>query len=515
MDAGFALAEKLAEIATDADPEGERDLSVVFVSSSLPILQKADTKTSYIRSDAVLAASKVLKETYGANIFAFGDYHPSGREFEGGNLPDTEESFNTVMTQICNRSAFYFPLGESDNLGETLEKLVTEVSIVSAGNAVVEATIAPETIVDGDGTTTLAAFMGNAKDAYMRTDAKVQVFDFTGFDESGQPVFSTKPRMTYQVPLTHMVDANDDFSFTTGLIPVPDPDNYDGAHPYGSLVRITLTNPVEITYAWGKGSQNPPKVMLPDPEYVLKGEEIDAPYTDDDYERYEFVGWYTDEACTHELAGEAVALANMTLYGKWERQVLVEFYWDKWTDGYDYPNSYEYLRPGETPVLFEPDEMNGCTFEGWYLDKDCTQRYTAAPIGEDDLALYAKWVDPNAPEETQPTPEPEPEPGEGDEKPGDTDETPDESGKDETPDESGKDETPTETPDESGTDETPAETPATPEVSGSAPANPAETVVPVNASASVPDTGIESLPYAAAAVAGIAFLGLARLLKRY
>jgi uncharacterized repeat protein (TIGR02543 family) len=83
----------------------------------------------------------------------------------------------------------------------------------------------------------------------------------------------------------------------------------------------------------------------------------------------------------------------MTVYGKWDKYVLVEYYWDIWDNDYNFPDDEGKFVYGETPGDYAPDGPEGYTFDGWYLDKAYTQPYEPGPLTE-DIALYAKWLEP-------------------------------------------------------------------------------------------------------------------------
>jgi uncharacterized repeat protein (TIGR02543 family) len=113
-------------------------------------------------------------------------------------------------------------------------------------------------------------------------------------------------------------------------------------------------------------------------------------YFDD---HYEFAGWYLDQSCTHAYTGTEKIISDLTLYGKWERYLLVEYYWNYWETGYTTPDDDDRVVYGSTPTSFTP-EMTGYTFGGWYQTYSggtFSDPYTASPMTA-DLNLYAKWI---------------------------------------------------------------------------------------------------------------------------
>lgn len=114
--------------------------------------------------------------------------------------------------------------------------------------------------------------------------------------------------------------------------------------------------------------------------------------TDPTKENASFDGWYTDEALTVPYDYAAVT-ESLDLYAKWvdaSEQVTVTLHKNNGEE-----NEIISVPKGTVPELPTPTKENA-SFDGWYLDEECTIPYDNAAVTE-SLDLYAKWVD--APEQ--------------------------------------------------------------------------------------------------------------------
>lgn len=121
-------------------------------------------------------------------------------------------------------------------------------------------------------------------------------------------------------------------------------------------------------------------------------------------EGWTFGGWYTDEACTVAAVKGATITADTTLYAKWTEVVVATYTITYNIQGHGTAQgsvSNVTALPSELPVLSE----EGYTFDGWYLDANCTQKATAGATITADTTLYAKWTK-NAPKPVTPEPTP-------------------------------------------------------------------------------------------------------------
>jgi uncharacterized repeat protein (TIGR02543 family) len=421
LDAGLSIAEQLAAIAAEHDVNSDRNLIVCIMSSSLPIQNTFSTDTSVIRTDAVLTAAAQLK-AMGATIFGFGDYHASDKVISG-DVADTEANYIATMQQVCTNASDFYALSGYSSVTDAMNGLVTNITITSAGSANREYTIEAneftvlETTYAADMETAehtitvswadLCAYYGDALGNIVdNTMTYVEFFNFTGYDANGEPTFADTANVSFDVPLSEMA-TDDGIAYATTMIPIPSLTT--ATTNYGYKVVITIAAPIVIDYEWASSEAGyaPANAVLPGTETIVLGTTHAAQSvkssdgrTD---EHYVFNGWYTDTACTSAYTDETTPLTSFTLYGKWTKYTLLEYYWDIWSNvsvdhngatQYDYndnPDDYAHLNYGETPTTYTPEGVTGYTFGGWYLDKGCTQPYEAKPLTE-DTKIYAKWV---------------------------------------------------------------------------------------------------------------------------
>ncbi len=421
MDAGLTIAEQLADIANANDTNEERNLIVCIMASSLPIQNTPQTGKSVIREQAVLTASEKLK-AQGATIFAFGDYHSSGRS----DIDDTEENFVNIMEKVCTSADYFHPLGDYTNVTEALNQLITQITITSAGEANESYTITADTftvsgidnlpeelVTEQDGVKTITwgdiiSYYGDqAEKLIQSTMTKVSFYNFTGYDESGTPTFERSPRVSFEVPLSDMTGSNGQLTYDTTMIPIPanvtasspadsDQERGDALQYYGYKVVITVASPITVTYEWAESgaAYAPPKINIPASETMASGTTHAAPTVHGNNEHYVFEGWYLDAACTAQYTSDTIPLTSFTLYGKWSRYVLIEYYWDIWDGAYVYPDSSARVIAYGVPDVYIPEGAPGYMFAGWYLDPEYTEAFTPKSL-DVDIELYAKWI-PNA-----------------------------------------------------------------------------------------------------------------------
>jgi uncharacterized repeat protein (TIGR02543 family)/LPXTG-motif cell wall-anchored protein len=406
MDAGLTITEQLAAIANENDPDGDRNLIVCIFASSLPIQNTAYTNASTIRQAAVLEASNTLKEE-GATIFSFGDYHPSGKTISG-SVQDTEETFNSTMSQVCSKPEYFYSFSNFSSVSDALNRMITQISIIVADEAEQPYTVEAQdmTVVGGDTEQTVSwqdildRYSGNSADLIAKSVAKVEYYTFTGYSQDGTPLFDSTPYSSTEIPLSDIAK-DDRLSYETTLIPIPsllEASQTDDEHVrYGNKIVITIAAPITVTYEWASDEANyaPSNAILPDPETIVRGTTHNAATvetTDNNFdEHYVFDGWYTDRACTNEFIDDTVVDADITLYGKWTRYVLLDYYWNFWETGYSYPDDNAKFEYNEQSQVYTPAALPGYTFGGWYWDKDLTTPYDPVRMTE-DLSLYAKWI---------------------------------------------------------------------------------------------------------------------------
>ena len=102
-------------------------------------------------------------------------------------------------------------------------------------------------------------------------------------------------------------------------------------------------------------------------------------------EGYTFEGWYTDKNFTEKVTFPYEVTRAQTLYAKWEKNTYtVHFETDGGTAVGDMIVSVIERSPST--------EKKGYTFEGWYADKNFTEKVTFPYEVTAEQTLYAKWT---------------------------------------------------------------------------------------------------------------------------
>lgn len=118
---------------------------------------------------------------------------------------------------------------------------------------------------------------------------------------------------------------------------------------------------------------------------VLKGEKFAAPEVPVKI-GYEFMGWFTDEACKKPFDFETQIIDNYTLYALWKptfEMYKVTF------------NSIDLtVEVKENKTVAKPDvpEREGYTFVGWYSDELFTTEFDFNTPITADTVIYGKWI---------------------------------------------------------------------------------------------------------------------------
>ena len=102
---------------------------------------------------------------------------------------------------------------------------------------------------------------------------------------------------------------------------------------------------------------------------------------------YTLDGWYTDKDCRTAYDFSSKVTGDITLYAKWNiNSYKVSF--DSNGGSFVAAQSATYNTAASKPA--DPS-MTGCTFAGWFTDKDCTTAYDFSSKVTGDITLYAKW----------------------------------------------------------------------------------------------------------------------------
>ena len=138
-----------------------------------------------------------------------------------------------------------------------------------------------------------------------------------------------------------------------------------------------------------------------DDQVVNDGDTATEP-EDPTWDGHTFEGWYLDEDCTIPYDFSTPVTEDITLYAKWEEidepeppgpvppePVTYTVTFDL-GDGTIYTE--QTVEEGDTATKPQDPSKEGYTFEGWYLDEDCTIPYDFNTPVTGDITLYAKWT---------------------------------------------------------------------------------------------------------------------------
>ncbi len=102
---------------------------------------------------------------------------------------------------------------------------------------------------------------------------------------------------------------------------------------------------------------------------------------------FTFAGWFTDKDGKNAYDFSSKVTGAITLYAKWNiNSCTVSF--DSNGGSSVAAQSVTYNTAASKPA--DPS-MTGCTFAGWFTDKDCTTAYDFSSKVTGDITLYAKW----------------------------------------------------------------------------------------------------------------------------
>ena len=437
MDAGLTITEQLAKIAQTHKAAGkDRNLIVCIAASSLPY-QNSGTYQK-LRPDAAIEAANTLKETYGATIFGLGDFNKL--KLESGNpLNDPDEqrkNFNDTMASICGNAstsaadgADYFKgLSQVHDIDEALNELMTKIDANVGEGASEELSIDVDHFTEGAG----GYSWSQLKDGHhilsagsIREVASVDYYRFTGYDESGTPLFEPTPSRHTEQNLAAIGDG-DAIQTSLNILPIPpqaQAGEIRGAN-YGEKVVITITDPVCIDYEW-IGRWTPPKLAPPKHEHAARGttHKPAAPTQNavavDDL-NLKFDGWYRlwdetidkDNKSTWEYGGKTYVKyagtvfpafgSDLKLYGRWLPEIQVSFHWAGSVVPVDgdgnkiaapSPLSLSLNGDGNRHYKATAPTADGFEFDGWYKDSDCTQKFQeGGEVLTANTDLYGRWT---------------------------------------------------------------------------------------------------------------------------
>lgn len=379
MDAGLTITEQLAEIAKEHKAAGEdRNLIVCIAASSLPYQNSSNYQK--LRPDAAKAAAKTLKETYGATIFGLGDFNKLNLE-SSNPLNDADkqrDNFNDTMASICGNAsthgADYFKgLSQVHDIDEALNELMTKIDANVGEGASEKLSINVDHFTEGAGTYSWSQLKHDQhilSAGSIREVASVDYYCFTGYDDSGTPLFESKPSRHTEQSLAD-IGGGDAIQTSLNVLPIP-PQAHAGeirGANYGEKVVITITDPVCIDYQW-ISMDNPTDVASPANDYIRTGRAYTAKAQQNSHQGYTFDGWYTDEECTQPFVDGTVLNTDTVLYGRWTRldtkTVTFKVQNGKWSDGTSADKTVTVKLRNGLGTLSEADVPTGMTPDTGY-----------------------------------------------------------------------------------------------------------------------------------------------------
>ena len=103
---------------------------------------------------------------------------------------------------------------------------------------------------------------------------------------------------------------------------------------------------------------------------------------------YDFEGWYLDKEFQTKYVYSATVTSDLTLYAHFVSQYATISF----ETNYSTPIAPKQARIGEEATLPTPTR-EGCSFEGWYLDRALSQEITNSKLTPtENVTVYAKWT---------------------------------------------------------------------------------------------------------------------------
>lgn len=175
--------------------------------------------------------------------------------------------------------------------------------------------------------------------------------------------------------------------------------NTDSTIPFTVYVVDDLPKPIIATVSFFGTNISDMHIEITN-STSLALSDIETPVRDG----YTFKGWYLDKDCTEPFLipnkanyDKQIIAGNLTLYPKWEKNpmyAIIHFANNEFSDlKLDITNGAVLT----TQITGIPAQ-DGYIFDGWYLNKDCTEPFLIQGSSEyakqtitGDLTLYSKW----------------------------------------------------------------------------------------------------------------------------
>ena len=123
------------------------------------------------------------------------------------------------------------------------------------------------------------------------------------------------------------------------------------------------------------------------PQTVVYGKKATEP-SNPSKEDYAFLGWYTDKDCTKVFNFDTEIKSDITLYAGWKSVYTVSF--DANGGILSGPETQSVISGEKATEPSNPSKEN-YVFDGWYTDKEFTNKYNFDLVVENSFTLYAKW----------------------------------------------------------------------------------------------------------------------------
>ena len=107
-------------------------------------------------------------------------------------------------------------------------------------------------------------------------------------------------------------------------------------------------------------------------------------------ENYHLDGWYLDRECTIEFDSSNLSVSAITLYAKWTKTEAI-LTLDLNYEGSTNPTQVIVL--GESATRPTNPTRTNFEFDNWYSDKACTTLYDFSTPVNDNMSIYAKWIE--------------------------------------------------------------------------------------------------------------------------
>ena len=131
----------------------------------------------------------------------------------------------------------------------------------------------------------------------------------------------------------------------------------------------------------------------PADQNIETGEKVEKPAEEPTKKGHTFRGWYKDRDCTDEWDfDEDTVKDDMTLYAKWEVNTYDVNFDAKGGNPTPSKQEVKYMEKATKPETDPTKEKHA--FKGWFTSDSYTKEWNfTVDVVEDDMTLYAKWVE--------------------------------------------------------------------------------------------------------------------------